>query len=159
MLIFLIAGENGDRGIIRKASQVSFIPKTSNSNISTPTQNTSAAHKPTRMGGNYTPNTRVTVSAKRPTKLPTPSSLPVRRGTQTKQVSFSDAEGKSDTEDQIVALTTKNLNMYNAMVLKTLRTQKFDDRWVRIELQVMPSYANRHINHKNELSNCDDIEL
>lgn len=64
-----------------------------------------------------------------------------RRTAQGKQVSFVDGDSNAtenlaavttaevDKEkEQPVALTTKNLNMYNAMVLKTLRTAKFDDR-------------------------------
>ena len=71
--------------------------------------------------------------AKRPTQLPTQSSFTTRRVVQAKQVSFSDVDNGSSTvaastEDQILTLTTKNLNMYNAMVLKTIRTQKFDER-------------------------------
>lgn len=135
----LTVTEHGNRSIIRKASQVSFVSKTSsNSNTAVAVQAapTTAVHKPAPVAQNNQPTgNKAAPVVKRPTQLPTPSSLICRRNSQTKQVSFSDTEPKPSVvsdhfEDKILALTTKNLNMYNAMVLKTLRTQKFDERLV-----------------------------
>lgn len=44
-----------------------------------------------------------------------------------KQVSFLNNE-EGDNSDQPLALTTKNLDLFNKMVLKTIRTAKFDER-------------------------------
>lgn len=126
--------EHGNRSIIRKASQVSFISKTSSNSNNSPAQNavttTQRAAVVTASSQKTVVNKTPTV-AKRPTQLPTQSSFPSRRVMQAKQVSFSDVDnspGVSTAEDQIFTLTTKNLNIYNAMVLKTIRTQKFDER-------------------------------
>ena len=133
--------EHGNRSIIRKASQVSFLSKTSSNSNTAPAQNTAAvnhtqqktATAPTTCNQKTVVSKTSTTVAKRPTQLPTQSSFTTRRVVQAKQVSFSDVDNGSSTvatstEDQILTLTTKNLNMYNAMVLKTIRTQKFDER-------------------------------
>ena len=69
-----------------------------------------------------------------------------RRPSHSKQVSFvenSDNQQEKTSpkivtiitggdDPQPLALTTKNLNTYNAMILKTIRTSKFDERLVKL---------------------------
>ena len=51
----------------------------------------------------------------------------IRKIATAKQVSFGDFNDENG-RGQPAALTAKNLDLYNAMVLKTIRTSKFDER-------------------------------
>lgn len=123
-----VAAENGGRSIMKKVSRLGSARRRTSFDESHP-----ASHKPANKSNTNT----ITSSIKRI------NTTLARKPSSNKQVSFMDSErdinGKTTSsangvalpdEQQTLTLTTKNLNMFNAMVLKTIRTSKFDERCV-----------------------------
>lgn len=133
----ITAPEQGNRSIMRKVSQISLA-----SRLSTQTQPVQVESYPSKANTTTQPVTTHSgnvTAAKRPQTSHSTNNIR-RRVSQNKQVSFVEGNENQperltpktvtlvEVSDQPVALTKKNLNLYNAMVLKTIRTSKFDER-------------------------------